>query len=1464
MKKTIFKLTESLRKNAVLCLLFGVLTICSQHAYAQCSLACNGSTQVSLNSLCNSEVTYDMVLNGAMTSCPDGEFKVIITDIAGNVIPTSPYVTDAQIGKTLMVAVRDTSVSNGNECWGNLIVEDKIAPTITCVQDTSVKCYQVESIRPTAFDNCSDVRIELTGQTEMINDCQSSTGLADSILMVVTRTYRAVDAQGMASQECTVRIEVTRLDSLQEIVAPASLLKANNTSLDCAENFAKLPNGHPSPTAIGSLPGTGVPMLDTFALYPSDGQFCNLLVTYTDIPLPPVQCVQKIMRRWDVFEWSCSSTQRQTSFTQMIEIEDKVGPTFTCPDNIIASTSGYECEGYVMLPPLTNLDDNCSPVGDIRVDVDYDGGILLNQNGGLAPIPVGMSTVTYIAYDDCGRSSTCVINVLVEDRTPPVAVCDQNTAVGLTNGGEAYVRAFTFDDGSYDDCALESYVVRRMADAGRVNCEPCRVPTFNEFTYLGEFNDNHYYLSKWAKNARVAHRYADALGGYVYSANTRAEHTAVNDFVRNVAGVEEYYIGYRKETGSSVFTWDDGSFSTFTNWASAQPSVEDRYTLADVASGRWSSVDGDAVESQFIVEIEDVCGFSEYAKFCCEDLGSNPHIVQFRAIDAQGNWNECMVNVEVQDKVPPALHCPNDMTVDCQFAYDPNRLSDAFGMPTILGNCAPLMEMDSITELNQCNMGTITRTFTVMDARGNASVSCTQRITFENDSPFDFSRITGPADVSMPGCGDPSDAIFLPAETGEPNLGSQDACDLVGYNYVDQVFTFNGNTSEPSCFKIIRTFTVIDWCQPGNGSTVPSRTLTQTIKVVDDNEPYFVTDCAPVTQCTFDSQCAFGEITLTQSAEDSICTDELRWRAVVNPFKSSNVGDEIPFSGVGNTATISQRFPVGAHEVTWTFIDRCGNQVTCLQDFTIANCKAPTPYCLNGLAVDLMPMDTDGDGQVDTGMVALWASDFDAGSFHPCPGYEVIVSFSSNVLDTGRVFTCNDFGDTDVMIWATAIDANGEFVRDTAGNLLQAFCNTFIDVQDNMNACSQSGLINRAAINGLIAAENGMTLQDAKVQLIQAGTELAFEMTNDNGGYAFAPMLTGGQYAITPTKEDAHDNGISTLDLVLMQRHILGVRDLETAYKIIAADVNHDERVTGADVVELRKLILGINSEFEQNTSWRFVDAAYAFYDAGNPLAEGFPESYDIISLDADMSVDFTAIKVGDVNNSAALSGDEMTDSRSAAVGLIAGDAVVSSSAMLLPVTIASDFTFTGMQFTLAYDSDRVSVEGITSEVLDITSADLRIEDGLVVVSIARSADIDLVAGAELFVIEYETTVMQHTGLFSISSEVARAEIYDADYTEYALTMTYGATQDEVVLYQNTPNPFLAMTTINVYMPEANAANLTIYDVTGKLVASYNRDLTAGMNTITVNKEDLLTSGVLFYTLSTDNFTATKRMVVLR
>ncbi|MBK9405482.1 MAG: phospholipase D-like domain-containing protein [Ignavibacteria bacterium] len=87
---------------------------------------------------------------------------------------------------------------------------------------------------------------------------------------------------------------------------------------------------------------------------------------------------------------------------------------------------------------------------------------------------------------------------------------------------------------------------------------------------------------------------------------------------------------------------------------------------------------------------------------------------------------------------------------------------------------------------------------------------------------------------------------------------------------------------------------------------------------------------------------------------------------------------------------------------------------------------------------------------------------------------------------------------------------------------------------------------------------------------------------------------------------------------------------------------------------------------------------------------------------------------------------------------------------------------------------------------------------------------------------------------------------------------------DNFLLSQNYPNPFNPRTEISYEVPAAKLVKLTVYNILGKEMAELvNERQSPGRYKVSFDASNL-TSGVYFYTLSTDNFTETKRMILLK
>ena len=87
----------------------------------------------------------------------------------------------------------------------------------------------------------------------------------------------------------------------------------------------------------------------------------------------------------------------------------------------------------------------------------------------------------------------------------------------------------------------------------------------------------------------------------------------------------------------------------------------------------------------------------------------------------------------------------------------------------------------------------------------------------------------------------------------------------------------------------------------------------------------------------------------------------------------------------------------------------------------------------------------------------------------------------------------------------------------------------------------------------------------------------------------------------------------------------------------------------------------------------------------------------------------------------------------------------------------------------------------------------------------------------------------------------------------------------EYSLQQNYPNPFNPSTTIRFNIPNTSNVTLKIYNINGQEIATLvnNEVVSAGVKEVDFNAVNL-SSGIYFYTIKANDFTATKKMVLLK
>ncbi|MEZ4960358.1 MAG: HYR domain-containing protein [Saprospiraceae bacterium] len=801
--------------------------------------------------------------------------------------------------------------------------------------------------------------------------------------------------------------------------------------------------------------------------------------------------------------------------------------------------------------------------------------------------------------------------------------------------------------------------------------------------------------------------------------------------------------------------------------------------------------------------------YDDFVAFECTDIGASIE-VKLLVTDVNGLSSECTSYALVVDQIEPEIICPAAVNINCGTNY--NNLSIT-GQPYATDNCSVASTSHTdLVNINNCGNGTVTRTWSATDQNGNTA-TCQQVITIADNTPI---TVTFPSDLVFYACQPDTD----PSLTGEPVVAGSD-CEQLQITHTDYFFY----TAQPSCYQLIRKWAIIDWCSyhPNAPNGAGFWDHTQVIEVRDS--------VAPVLTCPANMDVGIENTTCNMWVDVPLpvvddCSQQI---TIMNNSAYAQ----------SNNGKASGTYPKGQHVVIYTVSDGCGNTSSCTMKLTLTDTHAPNPVCNNGISVTIQ----------QSGFVTVTPSMINNGSYDNCtPTASLVMQVSPNT------FTCQDLGSKTVSLTVT----------DQAGN--SAFCQTTVVVQDNFDICPNQ---NFAFIAGKVAMEGSEPISQKLIGLT-GGVNMGV-YTEVDGTYDFPGLPLGQNYTVKPTYNTKVLNGVTTFDLVLIQRHILGIAALGSPYKIIAADANKSGTVTTIDIVELRKLILNVTTTLPNgNTSWRFVRSNHVFTNPLNPFQPPFPESVAIQNLETNhWNLDFVGIKVGDVNGSADpsnLDGGDGNEDRDFGetfalktedIDLVAGQVYA------IPFVAATSQALAGFQFTLDFDETTLDFTGMDAGVVsqnNVGTANL--ETGALTVSWDNIKGQVLAANETIFTLHFAAKSNGRlSDALAINSRVTPAEAYRGELLAnttldmLGVSLEFETAQAEpssYLLFQNTPNPFHQTTTVRFYLPEASEAALRIYDVYGQLLRQYKGNYEKGTHSVELELGGFTKSSILFCELVAD------------
>lgn len=1449
MRKSTFhagRLPMALRQTAFLLLLFTGW----QGAQAQnCTMACNDLVQFSLDEDCYSEVQPDHILEAGYTCL--GPKTVTVMGGNGQPIPGSPWVSGDYIGQTLTVKV--THDATGNHCWGSILVEDKMPPVPVC-EDIEVWCNEADVSPwnlgfPDVTDNC-DIYPQLFWNDEL-TDYACGVG---NYSAVITRTWTAVDIHGN-SGTCVQTISFLRA-TLGDVAFPLNRDDVAAAALLCGN-----PDTHPNNTGWPTVNGDPV------------GGYCDLVATYTDQSTSMCQGNLTIFRTWTVMDMCSGALSSQV---QVIKVLDKLGPALTCPTDpehqvvVLNYLSGPQYNGCLAVVrfPQIQITDNCSSYAKLTFSLTttINGFVYsIPTNGGILTLPLGTHVFTYKATDDCGNANTCTFTYTVTDKVPPVVACETLHTVAMSSD-TTLVEAITFDDGSYDACGTVTFTARRMDNPKcpgddstplgptvpffccDINNGPVMVTlrvtdaagNWNECMTIVEVADKVPPTIWCPKDITVA------CGMPIEPTDPITYSTSVKPN-QNISSVFAFTYQIPIDVNGLPTDAEIIDLDLFLN-------IEHEYL--DQLRIRLISPEGTLVR---IFDGGGVCGIGqedilatfndEGNPFVC--AGGSPAItgnVQSQAdllsfLDGEGlntigsgpgkkTWI-----LEVEDTAPLGGGRINE--VGLLFTYG----SSLALRPKVHDNteaCGITVTWEDLDPMDKCPGNTIRREWKAADAFGHTA-TCIQYLTQVDETPWD---VTFPADITIEDCTDLNDLTNL----GEVTHNGD--CEMVGLDYVDQVFT----VVPDACYKIERTWYVVDWCKYDKfGNNTNLGIYLDTLQYRDNGDGYFqwvqvikvLDTTAPKIFCPNDVTILNNEPNCgpTYANLDDVvvidCSPKIKATISVDLYNDGSI------NVVKEDLNASGEYPNGVHRIHFKVEDGCNNFTTCSFLLTVVDGKKPQASCRD-INIDLMAMNGGGMAQITAAMINLASTD------NCTPAHKLLLSV------TPEVFTCDELGPNEVQLTVT----------DEAGNF--DVCFAIVNVQDNMNVCP--GNLN-GTIQGFVKDATLEAVEDVEVTIDPVnGLKM---MTGNNGFFQFANLNAGQGYLIQPMKDDNPLNGVSTYDILLIQKHLLGIKALSSPYRIISADVNRSENISVADIIDLRKSLLNA-APFANNTSWRFIPSDYVFANPFNPLKEAWPEHIEIKSLpETGWQSNFTGIKVGDVSGDAtphSLLGAETRNMIGEVIFETEDQELQAGDYIEMPVRASDLEGVEGFQFTLAFDPATLRFAGVKPGQLAGIGEDnfgtRHVDQGYLNVSWNGNAES---AGQEvLFTIAFH---VQDRGRLSekvsLHSQMLRAEAYDKEGELMQTVLRFAGesgtwiASEGLQLYQNRPNPFREETIIGFELPQAGRATMTFTDVSGRVLRILEGDFQKGYNEFRIQRQDIQTAGLVWYRLTADGMSATRRMMIM-
>ena len=595
--------------------------------------------------------------------------------------------------------------------------------------------------------------------------------------------------------------------------------------------------------------------------------------------------------------------------TTTVTVVDNTNPTAICQDIIVQ----LDADGNASITPDQINDgstDNCTNSENLVLSLDKSNFDCFNIGGNL---------ITLTVTDEYGNSSTCTATVTVQDKVPPIVVC-QDITLQLDASGNASIIPSQIDNGSNDNCT--SITSDNLSlDKSSFTCND-----IGEQTVILTVVDEH--LNSASCTAKVTvedNTVPNAICQNITvqldgDGNVSVEASDIDNGSNDACGIATRTIDISTFNCSNVgdnsviltVTDNNGNSSNCT----ATVTVEDPIDPNTICTPLTVYLDNNGDYSLTATDIDnlslgstDNCDLIKTVtpnSFDCSNIGANT--VTLRVTGPNGKYDECTTTITVVDNIDPVANCKNitvQLDATGNVTITPDQINDLS-----TDNCTNITSANlslSKTSFDCFNIGSNTVTLTVTDAQGNNS-SCTATVIVEDKiAP---NAICQNITIQLDAAGN---ASITPAQI---NNGSTDNCT---------------NIAAPNLSLDNASFTCAD---------LGDQTVTLTVS--DDNGNSSTCDATVTVQDIIDPTALCKDFTVSLNRQglaavsasqiDNGSSDNCSFTMEISKLESSGY---VPF--------VTYNCADPASQTVWLKVtDAAGNSTTCSSTLTIKDEQAPT------------------------------------------------------------------------------------------------------------------------------------------------------------------------------------------------------------------------------------------------------------------------------------------------------------------------------------------------------------------------------------------------------------------------------------------------------------------------------------------------------------------------------------------